>query len=149
MKRIPAHRLILLILTAAVLLVIFVHSALPKSVSLDESEELSESILDPLFRLLGLDPPSQHAVRKTAHVLEFAVLSGLFVLCFRGKIVRTVGAGFLTAFLDESLQLLSGRGAEIADVWIDLIGIAIGTAIGFLFRKAVIALRSRRSHHKK
>ncbi len=143
MKRIAKHRLILLIVTAAMLLFIFIHSTLPKSVSLDESEELSESFLDPLFRLLGLEPLSQHTVRKVAHVFEFAVLSGLLVLCFRGHLIKTLSTGFLAAFLDESIQLLCGRGAEIADVWIDLIGIALGAAIGFFFRKAVIAVRRR------
>ena len=147
-KRVSRRRLTLLILTAAVLLFIFIQSALPRSVSLDESEDLSESFLDPIFRLLGLQPLSQHTVRKTAHVLEFSVLSVLLVLCFRGKLVKSAGAGFLSAFLDESIQLLSGRGALIEDVWIDLIGIAFGLLLGFLFRKAAIALRRRRAKNR-
>ena len=40
--------------------------------------------------------------------------------------------GFAAAFLDESIQLFSDRGAEIRDVWIDLIGVASGVLIGFL-----------------
>ena len=115
---------------------IFVQSVLPKSVSSDESGWLLEHVLNPIAKRLGLRPFSNQTVRKIAHVIEFLVLSGLLVFCFCGRIAVSGGVSFLTAFLDESIQLLSGRGAQITDVWIDLIGVAVGTALGFLILKA-------------
>lgn len=144
-RRISKRRKVLLAGTTLVLVFIFVQSILPQSVSADESGWVTEKILGPIFRQFGSQPPSQHAVRKAAHVLEFAVLSALLLLCFRGNVLNCVGAGFSSAFLDESLQMLSGRGAEIGDVWIDLIGIAAGTLLGLLIRKAALALRDRKA----
>lgn len=74
-KRLSRKRIALLIATAAVLLFIFVQSVFPRSLFLDESETFSEGFLDPIFRLFGLDPLSQTAVRKAAHILEFTALS--------------------------------------------------------------------------
>lgn len=144
-RRISKRRKVLLAGTTLVLVFIFVQSILPQSVSADESGWVTEKILGPIFRQFGSQPPSQHAVRKAAHVLEFAVLSALLLLCFRGNVLNCVGAGFSSAFLDESLQMLSGRGAEIGDVWIDLIGIVAGTLLGLLIRKAALALRDRKA----
>ncbi len=144
-KRLSRKRIALLIVTAAVLLFIFVQSVFPRSLSLDESETFSEGFLDPIFRLFGLDPLSQTAVRKAAHILEFTALSFLLALCFRGNAIKSFGAGFATAFLDESLQLLSDRGAMLTDVWIDLIGVALGTAIGTLVYQIIGRCHTRRN----
>ena len=45
--------------------------------------------------------------------------------------VRAVCAcllGLLAAFLDETLQLFSGRGSMVADVWLDFAGVVCGVA---------------------
>ena len=36
--------------------------------------------------------------------------------------------GLLAAFLDETLQLFSGRGSMVADVWLDFAGVVCGVA---------------------
>lgn len=141
--RLSGKRIVLLIVTALTVVFIFGQSFLPKRVSTGESGWVEDSILDPIFRFFGMEPPDDHIVRKIAHIAEFAVLSVLLVFCFRGQIARSAGVAFCTAFLDESIQLLTDRGALISDVWIDLIGIAIGTLIGFLLLKAI------RGRHKK
>ena len=94
---------------------------------------------------------TDHLVRKTAHFVEFAVLGGLLCLVCKvcmvtggesgvGKsggeptksgVVRAVCAcllGLLAAFLDETLQLFSGRGSMVADVWLDFAGVVCGVA---------------------
>ena len=96
-RRISKRRKVLLAGTTLVLVFIFVQSILPQSVSADESGWVTEKILGPIFRQFGSQPPSQHAVRKAAHVLEFAVLSALLLLCFRGNVLNCVGAGFSSA----------------------------------------------------
>lgn len=132
MRQADGKRIALLIATGLMLLFIFVQSLLPQSVSAEESGWFTDKVIDPLLGLLGLPPASHHTIRKLAHVAEFAILSLLLALCFHGKIGRSAGAGFAAAFADESIQLLSGRGASVADIWIDLIGIAIGSFVGYL-----------------
>ena len=130
--RLSGKRIALLIATGLTLVFIFGQSMLPQSVSAEESGWLTENVLNPVLDLLGIGPLTHHMVRKIAHVTEFAILSMLLTLCFRGQIVKSAGVGFAAAFLDESIQLLSGRGASITDVWIDLIGVAIGSVLGLL-----------------
>lgn len=143
-NRPSAKRIVLLTITLLMLAFIFLQSVLPTAVSADESGWLTERVLNPLLKWVGLEPLSQRVVRKAAHILEFAVLSVLLTLCFLGNPVKSFGAGFAAAFLDESIQLLSGRGASLTDVWIDLIGVTLGTLLGVLIRKAVITHRKRK-----
>lgn len=131
-KQISVKRIVLLIMTALMIAFIFVQSVLPMDISSEESGWLTEHILNPVLNLLGLGSLSNQVVRKIAHITEFTVLAALLLFCFRDRIVKSAGTGFLVAFLDESIQLLSDRGALISDVWIDLIGVAIGTLLGFL-----------------
>ena len=146
-KRIPGRRIVLLIVTGLVLILIFSQSMLSRSTSAEESGWLTEKMLNPALDLLGFRPISHRAIRKIAHVAEFAVLACLLTLCFYGKIVRSASAGFTAAFLDESIQLVSGREALISDVWIDLIGVALGLILGFLIFRAI--LRSGRTTKKR
>ena len=143
-KRIPYQRIVLLIVTGLVIVFIFVQSLLPKSISAGESGWLADHMVNPFLRLFGVDLFGDQIARKIAHVTEFSVLAFLLIFCFRGQIAKSAGTGFLTAFLDESLQLLSDRGALISDVWIDLIGIAIGIMFGVLIRKAMLYHRKRK-----
>lgn len=142
--RLSGKRIALLIATGLTLVFIFGQSMLPQSVSAEESGWLTENVLNPVLDLLGIGPLTHHMVRKIAHVTEFAILSMLLTLFFRGQIVKSAGVGFAAAFLDESIQLLSGRGASVTDVWIDLIGVAIGSVLGLL----IVQLRLSHSKHR-
>ena len=137
-ERIPKKRIIILIVTVFVVAFIFVQSMLPKSVSARESDWVTDRVLNPALAVFGLGPLTHNAVRKTAHVAEFFLLELLLVFCFRGRTAVAFGTGYLAAFLDESIQLLSDRGATIADVWIDLIGVSAGLLLG------VVLLRGSR-----
>lgn len=78
-------------------------------------------------------------LRKLAHAIEFALLGGLCGLALAQTdwnarhALTLLGFGMLAAFLDESLQLLSGRGAAILDVWIDTAGFMAGLAMALAF----------------
>lgn len=141
-RRLSTKRIILLIATALVLLFIFVQSLLPQSISAEESGWFREKILNPIASFFGIEPLSHAAVRKLAHVFEYTVLAALLVLTLRNQIVKSFGLGFTAAFLDESLQALTGRGSQLTDVWIDLCGVALGTLIGFLIWKAYCRRRN-------
>ncbi len=131
-RQLSNKRIILLTATTLVLLFIFGQSMLPKSTSAGESGWLREKILNPIASWFGLGPLSDHFVRKLAHVFEYTILAVLLTLDFRSRLIKSIGLGFTVAFLDESLQALTGRGSQLSDVWIDLIGVAIGTLLGFL-----------------
>lgn len=141
-KGMSVRRRLLLIATGLVLLFIFVQSLLPEGVSAGESGWFSEHILNPIAAFFGADSIPHNLVRKLAHIFEFTVLSALLTLICRGKAVKSFGFGFLFAFLDESVQLLSDRGALVSDIWIDLCGVALGTLLGLLLWKVRIKYKS-------
>ena len=70
-------------------------------------------------------------VRKLAHVFEYTVIGALLGALLQRKPLPTFGIGMAVAVADETIQLLSGRGSTIADVWIDLCGVAIGYGIAW------------------
>lgn len=120
-----------------VLLFIWGQSCLPVKDSSRESSWLLEQLVNPILHFVGLGDISHTLLRKLAHVSEFAVLSALLACFWRGRPVQTLLSGFVAATLDESLQLLSDRGARVSDIWIDFIGVAVGTAFGWLVWRLV------------
>ena len=128
-------QILLALIALLMLLFIWGQSALPVKDSAAESGWLRENVINPLLRLIGLGPVSDHLVRKAAHVGEFFLLS-LFAALFLGrKAPLALPLCFAAAFLDESIQLLSDRGAQVKDVWIDLIGVTLGTMLGWIITR--------------
>ncbi len=125
------RRTILAVIAILVLLFIWGQSLLSVSDSATESGWLRDKLVNPMLRLIGLGPISNRTVRKLAHVAEFFMLSLFTTLFMRGRAAHAFLICFAVAFLDETIQLLSRRGASVRDVWIDLIGTAIGTALGW------------------
>ena len=63
-----------------------------------------------------------------------STLGSLRALALSRKNIKTTRLlvclqAFLVAFTDETIQILSGRGPQIQDVWIDSIGIAVGVIL--------------------
>ena len=106
---------------------ILIHSMIPESKSAHESLWFTEQVLNPLLSRFGIIA-DKDIIRKIAHAVEFCVLALILSLWWK-KPVRSFYAGFTLAFLDESLQVVTGRGALITDIWIDLIGVAVGVII--------------------
>jgi VanZ family protein len=79
---------------------------------------------------------TEFLVRKLAHFTEFFVL-GLELLTFFAyrkplflqAFLLALTHGFFTAFLDETIQIFSGRGPMIQDVWLDVCGFAVGASL--------------------
>lgn len=46
-----------------------------------------------------------------------------------GRMLTSVRFAFYIAFIDETIQIFSGRGPQIADVWLDVFGAFCGAAI--------------------
>ena len=80
-----------------------------------------------------------HTIRKLAHFSEFFLLGAeMYHLAAESK--RTgaaAAAGVLLrcnfcALIDETIQIFSGRGPDIKDVWLDTFGAASGILITLL-----------------
>ena len=124
-----------------ILLVLFIwgNSCLPKQVSSLESgwvTELFRPIFDTLF---GEGAVTEHFVRKLAHFTEYAALgfvSACLMLCLSiatvWRMAYSAMGSLIVALLDETIQIFSGRGPMIQDVWLDFSGAVCGGAIIFL-----------------
>ncbi len=93
------------------------------------------------------------SVRKLAHFFEFAALGVLACLLFRylklqniTQILSAALCGFFFAVSDETIQIFSGRGASVRDVWIDLFGYAAGV---FLIGSGICLVRAFKNRGKK
>ena len=138
-KRVHAGNIVLAVLLVLWLCLIWFHSSRPAEESSKESGWLL-SLAHNIFPSL-----TEHALRKLAHVFEYAVLGILSSLLFllrlktRNMLHRYIvlrSGGWLIAFglavpvIDEAIQLMTpGRSAEVLDVMIDFGGFAAGTLI--------------------
>lgn len=132
------------------LLFIWGNSLLPG----DSSGALSEWVRSLLGSFLppAQAPGSGHFLRKLAHFTEFACLGALLVW-LHGMLGRKAAStaalallgGFLTACVDETIQLFSpGRGPSLKDVGIDTAGAATGI---FLLLLGVLAYHKKQHQH--
>ena len=120
---------------------ILIHSLIPESKSARESLWFTESILNPLLMRFGI-VANKDIIRKIAHAVEFCVFAYMLSL-YWNKPIRAFYAGFTLAFLDESLQVITGRGALVTDIWIDLIGVGLGV----LIERTVSLIRNKRHNN--
>ena len=142
-------------LTVVILLTlgfIWIHSMMPGDLSGEESGFVFR-ILSPVLKLLLPDAwVTEHLVRKVAHFTEHGALGvelTLYAVLYKElqirRIVNIVCSGLVVAFMDETIQIFSGRGAAIADVWIDLSGFTTGLFVVLLIAKC---RKKRRSENK-
>ncbi len=108
------------------------------------SAEASGAISHFVAELIGVGGgPSadegHHLLRKAAHFTEYAILGVLSGLLFGSmnfdnvkKYVCAACVGFSVPLIDETIQIFSGRGPAIADIWIDIAGFTLGAAVAFL-----------------
>ncbi len=134
MNRRPLRHRLWLYACFAMLAFIFVQSLLPPDMSGEESGRVAAL----LGRIFGEDTAVGifliTYVRKLAHFTEFAVL-GILVARARSLYYPSMQkrcalalapCGLAVGFLDETLQIFTGRGPMIADVWIDGAGFLLG-----------------------
>lgn len=141
------------------LVLIFSQSAMPPDLSSSESRFVTRLLMPILKHLsfLGIHP--QVLVRKAGHFVEYCLLGLQMVWFVRsrrqtaapkdgiepgkrpGFFWRSLLLCFLIAFLDETIQIFSGRGPAIQDVWLDLSGALFGMIL-FLLAKSVNPYRS-------
>lgn len=136
-------QLILIVITLAV---IWSHSLLSKNTSGNESGAVLMWLKNTFPFLESL---SELFLRKLAHFCEHGLLSfqlGLYLLRNGSisvkKVLASINCSFVVAFLDETIQIFSGRGPAIVDVWIDLFGSVC--AMGVILLVYLIGVSKRR-----
>ena len=157
-KVIFCFRLLLIASIICTLCFTFYQSLLPP----EQSSEVSEGVSDAIEPIIPSDTPTGAYVhtnlRKIAHFVEFATLGlevSLYVIFFlpsfkasaRAKIkfiLHSYAAAPFVALLDETIQVFTGRGPAIADVWLDTAGFFLLATLSYLVYLAVVFVRHRR-----
>ncbi len=102
------------------------------------------------------EAPDEQLIRKLAHYSEYTAIGALMLSCAYSRdrfrphrfLAYVLGAGLLTAVIDETIQLfVEGRAGMIADVWIDFGGVVTGTLIMLGFY-AVVRSRKKKKGDK-
>lgn len=136
------QRKYLIVLILATLVFIWGHSVMDREQSAAESG-LVLKVITPLLELfLGKGNVTEHLVRKMAHFGEFSVLGAELFCFFQPAYLKALSHGMLAAMVDETIQIFSGRGSQLQDVWLDSFGAAFGAAAACLLihlirRKAI------------
>ncbi len=132
-------RYILIASMLATLSFIFINSMLSPEVSSEESGAVAEIIAAVFPPTTSLGAFLAEYTRKIAHFIEYGVLGAelaLYVSIYLADSRRWIAlsfiGGFFTAFIDETVQIFSGRGPSITDVWIDMAGFVTFSAIVYL-----------------
>ena len=129
-------RKVLLALIVLTLLFIWGNSLLNREQSSGESAWVMQLIAPFLELFVGKGNVTDHLVRKLAHFTEFALLGLELFFWFYGQLKKRKSAlllamthGLFAALTDETLQLFSGRGSQVLDVWLDFAGTTAGAAL--------------------
>lgn len=128
-KRLSTAKIILVTLILATLAFILINSMLPPEISSAESNSAGG-----FFALIFPEGTFLHTlivpnIRKIAHFAEFFALGteiALYVCFYTRRYSVFVPASFFAlqtvALLDETVQIFSGRGPSVSDVWLDTLG---------------------------
>ena len=94
----------------------------------------------PYGKIKWIDEFLINHIRKFAHFVEYLIL-GIIVSKYyyfkKRSIYRLINSIFLVlsiAFLDETIQIISGRNALVSDMWIDLFGGVVGVFVYLFYR---------------
>jgi VanZ family protein len=153
MKKRKTWIVIVSVIIAATIVFIWGNSLKSRS----ESQGLSLGVLELLRPLLSVifspENVTDHLVRKIAHFTEFGALGAelvlLTILLRKLKwqsVVNCLFAGLVVALTDETIQLFSLRGSQVADVDLDFSGVVAGVLVMLLLYQIVKAIR--RAKHK-
>lgn len=146
---------VLSIIIIVTILLIWGHSMLPSDISSDESSWVLNLIRPFLEIFVGKGNVTVYLVRKLAHFSEYMLLGmevsflvfGIMKVAAFLHAVKcffiTEGCILLAAFIDETIQIFSGRGPMITDVWIDIAGGAAGAVIIICIRMIRQSIRVR------
>ena len=148
-------QILLIILIIATIAFIFTNSIMPP----DVSSEQSNTVAGILERIIPTDTPFgafiQKYVRKLAHFCEYGLLGfeiAIYVMLYAESKLKSAALNMLTpfavGFIDEGIQIFSGRGPALTDVLIDASGFITLSIITYAFCILIGALRSKKRRRK-
>ncbi|MGN0468821.1 MAG: VanZ family protein [Acutalibacteraceae bacterium] len=160
MKNVKILRIIILLLLAADMAVIFCLSAQKA----EQSSETSSGVIEQIVKIIYKDFDSwsdqakeekiesfQYAVRKLAHMTEYAslgVLTCAYALTYGFDFKRLVFALIFCAFYaasDEFHQkFVEGRSCEFKDVVIDSVGALIGIIVFTVLTAIIVKIKHKK-----
>ena len=133
------RRIVLLMVIVLTLAFIWGNSLLSREQSSDESAWVLQLVTPVLELFVGKGRVTEHLVRKLAHFTEFALLGLELLFWFSGVrekrregLLLAMAHGLFAALTDETIQLFSGRGSQVQDVWLDFAGVTAGAAFALL-----------------
>lgn len=135
LKLFEAFRYLLIALIVATLAFIFTRSTKPPEKSMEESNEFAEFVEEIIPPDTDAGEYVQKNIRKLAHFTEFMILGflvSLYACIYTRHIISKIlslGFGLIFAACDETIQIFSGRGPSVTDVFIDFAGFATSTVI--------------------
>lgn len=143
-------KLVLIVLIICTLAFIWGNSLQDASSSLAASERVFEFLKPMLELFLGVGNVTIGFVRKLAHFVEFGLLGcELAMLSLLYKRHRwkdfavCLGCGLAVGAVDETIQIFTGRGAQVKDVLLDFSGALCGVTIVFTIRYIVCMTKKR------
>ena len=137
-----------------VVALIWFNSSMPVKQSRAQSGIVTQILNWAVSILGGEGTLSVHLVRKIAHVIEYSFLGfvcTLFVVVFYSKIRwyhiwNTFSFVLTVAVIDESIQILSGRGPLISDVLLDMCSAIVATSLVFAGNRLLRRGGKKRKH---
>ena len=133
MRKVEKLEKLLAVFIVLTLIFIWGQSVMDRELSSEESGFVMRLVTPVLELIVGKGRVTEHLVRKIAHFCEYALLGAEMSLFFAGKrrrkregLLLAMAHGLFVAFVDETIQIFSGRGPAITDVWIDFAGITAG-----------------------
>ena len=158
-KKLIALRTVLIILTIAVMVVIFMLSADNADESNAKSDLISGSLIKTVLAFFHLEGERADLfidncvliVRKTAHFTEYAVLGFLICSVFESFFIKrkiaipvSLCSGALYAVSDEIHQsFVPGRSCQISDMLLDSAGVMTGIIMLIVFMAIIKKYRSK------
>ena len=129
-NRMTVLRVFLYLAMAATVIFIFVNSSLPPELSSEQSDAVGGFIASIIPPDTAVGSFILDNLRKIAHFTEYGLLGieiAIYVTVFgeKKRVRRALSAlpvPLFVGFTDETIQIFSGRGPEISDVWIDIGG---------------------------
>jgi VanZ family protein len=120
----------------------FVQSSLSRNASSEESKAVAGFLSSFITYDTTIGRFVIGNISKIGHCLEYGIFgieSAVYLFCFvdRDKryaaCFRFIGLAMLVAFLDETVQIFSGRGPSVSDVWLDSAGfVTVGAVFSLL-----------------
>ena len=132
LKHAPIFAWVLICAMIITVLSFFIQSALPPEASSAESNAVSDAIEPIIPSDTEIGEVVHTNIRKIGHFVEFGLLgieTALFFFFYTKKRIKELlhflFSALFIGLIDETVQIFSGRGPDVSDVWLDFSGFSV------------------------